>query len=249
MIKVSGENTKLPPSLPFQRDRSIIKDLLVEIDRYSARNLQKRDEKLEAERRRQHEAQHAQLCGSTEEEKGTAGEMEKQETEEEEKEVDPSIVGSLDDVYKDEPGADMKEEDPFKKVPMMDDHDKPSSMKEMEKTVDAMVALVEHAPDSPVPEDATSLDRSLRSNPTSPPSADQLPDLVGTTAHNVGSSAESGREETLSSSSNASIPLDLAVGAQRSLDLLDEASEGSKTSPTSSQPIDLTKGLEAALKL
>jgi homoaconitase/3-isopropylmalate dehydratase large subunit len=63
-------------------------------------------------------------------------------------------------VYKDEPGT-LKEEDPFKKVPMMDDHEKPSSMMEMEKSVDAMVALVEHTPGSPVPEEATSLEKQL----------------------------------------------------------------------------------------
>lgn len=68
--------------------------------------------------------------------------------------MDPSIVGSLDNVYKDEPGT-LKEEDPFKKVPMLDDHEKPSSMMEMEKSVDAMVALVEHTPESPLPDENT----------------------------------------------------------------------------------------------
>lgn len=183
----------------MQRDRPIIKDLLTEIDRYCGRNLQKRDEKIEAERRRQHEAQHAQLGGPTNAEQAllTAGQIAGQEEqEEEEKEVDPSIVGSLDDVYKDEPGTLMKE-DPFKKVPMMDDHEKPSSMMAMEKSVDAMVALVEHTPGSPLPEDATTLDKQLM-NPDCP---DHL--LV----------AEEG-------ASNSGIPLDLAAGAHRPDDLL-----------------------------
>lgn len=141
----------------------------MQIEQYCGRNLQKRDERIEAERRRQHEAQHAQLGGALDEEKSTltAGENatlkeQGEEEEEEEKEVDPLIVGSLDDVYKDEPGDEMKEEDPFKKAPVMDDHEKPSSMMEMEKSLDAMVALVEHTPGSPVPEDATNLDSQLR---------------------------------------------------------------------------------------
>lgn len=165
-----------------QRDRPIIKDLLTEIDRYCGRNLVKRDEKIEAERRRQHEAQHAQLGSPANAEQGalTAGEIAaqegQQEEEEEEKEVDPSIVGSLDNVYKDEPGLYMKE-DPFKKVPMMDDHEKPASMMAMEKSVDAMVALVEHTPGSPLPEDAAMcLDKQLRDS--SAPQEDSAEDLL-----------------------------------------------------------------------
>lgn len=211
--------------LSIQRDRPIIKDLLTSIDKYCGRNLQKRDERIEAERRRQHEAQHAQLGTSSSNEQNalTAGaQTNQEEEEEEEKEVDPSIVGSLDDVYKDEPGSYMKGEDPFKKVPMMDDHEKPSSMMAMEKSVDAMVALVEHTPGSPLPEDATSLDRQLRqavggqSNIMLPP--EQAP----------------GGEQEEVVPPSTSIPLGLAVGAKR---LLQEEA-GDDTTPLPSQPVD-----------
>ncbi len=141
------------------------------------------------ERRRLHEAQHVQARNSASEDQGTltAGYKADEEEEEEEKEIDPSIVGSLDDVYKDDPNGEMKEEDPFKKVPVMADHEKP--MMEMEKSFDAMVALVGESPESPLPEDATSLDRELRkpaeseghkSTPTS--DSQGIPDLAGATS-------------------------------------------------------------------
>ena len=63
--------------------------------------------------------------------------------EEEEKEVDPSLVGSLDNVYTEAPGT-MPGEDPFKRVPMMQGNDKPSNLMEMEKTLDAMEASIDH---------------------------------------------------------------------------------------------------------
>lgn len=47
-----------------QRDRALIKDLLVEVEKYSARNLKERENRAELERRRQHEAQHAQLVAA-----------------------------------------------------------------------------------------------------------------------------------------------------------------------------------------
>lgn len=156
----------------------------------------------------------------------TAGQLpaqEELEEEEEEKEVDPSIVGSLDNVYKDEPGI-LKEEDPFKKVPMMDDHEKPSSMMAMEKSVDAMVALVEHTPGSPLPEDCTSLDKELRQNENT----DHLPNL--------------GEEVA----TDSSVPLDLAAGARRPADMLHEAGNGVEIAPAS-QPVDLSKGLGLTL--
>lgn len=156
-----------------------------------------------------------QLGGSAGSEQAALTAGENADETEEEQEVDPLIVGSLDNVYKDEPGADMKE-DPFKKVPIMDDHEKPSSMMEMEKSVDAMVALAEHTPGSPVPEDATSLDRELRR----PISDEDLLDLVGPM-------------DAAGEGSPSNIPLDLAVGAQRSVDLLEDA-----TPP--SQPVGLS---------
>ena len=39
----------------------MIKDLLSDVEKYSARNLGERENRAELERRRQHEAQHAQL--------------------------------------------------------------------------------------------------------------------------------------------------------------------------------------------
>ena len=45
----------------IQRDRPLIKDLLSEVERYSARNLKERESRAELERRKQHEAQHAKL--------------------------------------------------------------------------------------------------------------------------------------------------------------------------------------------
>ena len=62
--------------------------------------------------------------------------------EEEEKEVDPSLIGSLDNVYTEEPGT-MPGEDPFKRVPMILDNEKPSNLMEMEKTLEAMEASID----------------------------------------------------------------------------------------------------------
>ena len=215
------------------------------------------------ERQRQHEAQHAQVSDSssdTDQGKLTAGN--KAEEEEEEKEIDPSIVGSLDDVYKDDPNDPnerMKDEDPFKKVPMIGDHEKPTM--EMEKSYDAMVALVgEASPGSPLPEDATSLDRELRKSTgesangggsfATDPQA--LPDLVGAVDHHHDptvplspSQPYSSPSSSSSSSSPSGLPLDVAVGAQRSVDLLDEATTGSLPN---SRPVDLTQGLQPSAK-
>ena len=194
----------------MQRDRPIIKDLLQQIDHYCARNLKRRDERIEAERCRQHEAQHSKLGGSSDEVQGslTAGEIARQNgQEEDEKEIDPSIVGSLDNVYKDEPGAEMREEDPFKKVPVLDDHDKPSSMMELEKSVDAMVALIEHSPGSPTLDEAASLDRECHSK-----------DLL-----------------TSELNTESDLPFDLGL---KSVDLLKEAREDKTDIPPPSQPVD-----------
>ena len=145
--------------------------------------------------------------------------------------MDPSIVGSLDDVYKDEPGT-LKEEDPFKKVPMMDDHEKPSSMMEMEKSVDAMVALVEHTPGSPLPEEATSLEKELSDCEIASP--DHLVRSKGGVAGAV--------------TMNSSVPQDLTTGAPRPVDLLGEAGNGMEIAPAASQPADHNaKGLGLAL--
>ena len=55
----------------------------------------------------------------------------------EEKEVDPSLVGSLDNVYNEETAAAMMKEDPFKRAPVMDKGS--ATPAEMEKTVDALI--------------------------------------------------------------------------------------------------------------
>ncbi len=233
----------------IQRDRPIIKKLLADIEEYSKRNHRKRDEKIESERRRQHEEQHAQAPGgglaeAVDDQRAlTAGGIAVPGDQEEEKEVDPSIVGSLDNVYRDNPDSSLKE-DPFKKVPMMDDHEKPSSMMEMEKNVDAMVALVEHnAPGSPIPDDAPPTPDSEMRDPLSAQNfrlPEHLPDLVGVRGGGV-----AGGEAVPAS---GGIPLDLAVGAQRGVDLLEnEGAENQEfpSSTTPSQPVDLTKGLGA----
>jgi hypothetical protein len=233
----------------LQRDRPLIKTLLAEIDKYCARNLQEREERNEAERRRQHEAQHAKLLvTSPEEEQGafTAGgnplNQANKEEEEEEKEVDPSLVGSLDDVYKDEPGAEMREEDPFSKVPVKDDH---QNLMEMERSVDAMAQLAEHEEDPGSPTsiespginasaDVSVLNSAVRNLTVSPSAATkQLPDLVGVAPPPGASNQNAG---------GANLPLDLAVGAHQSVDLIEGASPSSKT--PNSQPVDLTEGLE-----
>lgn len=151
----------LAPALKFtpafscrqsQRDRSLIRSLLTEIDRYCARNLQERENRAEAERMREHEAQHTQLVGSHnelftagdspgKEGRGDGGTTGRAEEEEEEKEVDPSLIGSLDDVYTDEPGSIS--EDPFKRVPVMDPEHETASLKQMEKKMDALAVYSE----------------------------------------------------------------------------------------------------------
>ena len=79
--------------------------------------------------------------------------------EEEEKEVDPSLVGSLDNVYTEAPGT-MPGEDPFKRVPMMVPNEKPSNLMEMEKTLEAMEASIDHESSQELDssDDMTSLD-------------------------------------------------------------------------------------------
>lgn len=211
----------------------MIKTLLIEIDKYSARNRQEREERNEAERRRQHEAQHAKLLPMTspEEEQGVLTAGSNPMDNEEEKEVDPSLVGSLDDVYPDEPGADMREEDPFAKVPVKDDH---QNLMQMERSLDAMAQLAEHDQDPGSPmavdsinADVSSLDLGVRDLNL----ATQLPDLVGVTSPPHLSQLPNRASQT-------GLPLDLAVGARCSVDLLENAS------PITTQPVDLTQGLE-----
>ena len=228
----------------------MIKTLLAEIDKYCARNLQEREERKEAERRRQHEAQHAKLLvTSAEEEQGvlTAGgnPLNAANEEDEEKEVDPSLVGSLDDVYKDEPGAEMREEDPFSKVPVKDDH---QNLMEMERSVDAMAQRAEHEEDPGSPTslespginasaDVSVLNSAVRNLTVSLATAKQLPDLVG-----VAPPTRPQEASNQIAGGPANLPLDLAVGAHQSVDLIEGASSSSMTA--NSQPVDLTEGLE-----
>lgn len=241
----------------------------------------------------------------------TAGEASREgegEEEEEEKEVDPSLVGSLDNVYKDEPGAPVKD-DPFYKVPVIDSHEKPASLMEMEKSLDALaVSCAVDPAQEPNQQggeqdisdlDFSSLDRGTRSKKPSgenpfinrmlnppqqaekiemdslqsasqplggsshnrPPSDELLPDLVDIAsasglAHSnpstppppdiqLTSRGSPQAPDVASSGNSPSIPLDLAVGAQRSVDLLDEASQSNvvASDPGISQPMDLTDGL------
>ena len=209
--------------------------------------MSKKEEKLEAERRRQHEAQHAAALVDTSEEQGsfTAGGNQRNivkpqlSLEEEEKEVDPSIVGSLDNVYPDEPGTEMEsEEDPFKKVPAMDDHEKPSSLLDMERSMDAVVVYSEQEQDSPPDEvsDTPADDNDCSSLDIGSRGAAGLPDIIG----NQGNTPPPDVTEQ-SSSHQPHPPPDLAVGAQRSVDLLDDTSA---VEPVPTQPVDLTEGLQ-----
>lgn len=82
--------------------------------------------------------------------------------EEEEKEVDPSLVDSVDslkNVYTEAPGT-MPGEDPFKRVPMMLDNEKPPNLMEMEKTLEAMEASIdrESSQESDSSDDMSNLD-------------------------------------------------------------------------------------------
>ena len=83
--------------------------------------------------------------------------------EEEEKEVDPSLVGSLDNVYTEAPGT-MPGEDPFKRVPMMVDNEKPANLMEMEKTLEAMEASIDQdsLQESDSSDDMSNLDSGVR---------------------------------------------------------------------------------------
>ncbi len=204
----------------------MIRDLLGEIEKYSARNQRKKEEKAEAERRRLHEAQHMAIPKGNPEEQGTftAGGNQRNTispqpfAEEEEKDIDPSIVGSLDHVY-DEESVMKSEDDPFKKVPVMDEHDKPATLQKMEKSMDAVVEYSEQGANN-------SIERSESDEELSSLVVDQgsqgLPDILG--------SQENTSHPDVT---NQKLCPDLAATA---IDLL-EAGD------VSTQPVDLTDGL------
>ena len=80
----------------------------------------------------------------------------RQNDDDEDKEVDPSLVGSLDNVYTEETEAAMSKEDPFQNAPVMDKISATSA--EMEKTADALVVYASEGEDrndctSPLPDE------------------------------------------------------------------------------------------------
>ena len=85
--------------------------------------------------------------------------------------MDPSLVGSLDNVYTEAPGT-MPGEDPFKRVPMMVASKKPANLMEMEKSLAAMEASI----------DRDSLQESDSSDDTS--TLDQQPQTKQLTSEN-----------------------------------------------------------------
>ena len=121
---------------------------------------------MEAERRRQHEAQHAHLAATEAESAVLTAGLSPEATpppplDVEEKEVDPSLVGSLDDVYANEPAEIGASEDPFQRMPVMQDKEKPASLMEMEKSIDALAVYAKQ--DSGANTDKSSTDRGVRS--------------------------------------------------------------------------------------
>ena len=188
--------------------------------------------------------------------------------EEEEKEVDPSLIGSLDNVYTEETEAEMmKEDDPFKRVPVVD---KDKSTYEIEETVNALLVYSSESSSkdcqSPLPEDedndlsnASSQNPSFPSGPvdlltsdttssdtvTDPPlipglgtsSQELLPDVIG------GSS--SGSQPTEVTSSNH-IPPDVTPHGNLPPDLAAESQHPvdllNSNNGGRQDPLDLTEG-------
>ena len=205
--------------------------MLNEIENYCIRNRAQREKKLMEERKRQHESEHTKL-------KEAAGEGPELtvggEAEPPVKDVDPSLVGSLENVYQKEPRG-IVQEDPFQNT-IIDDKEKPTSLLEMEKTLDAMVPYNEGAdvegeqvdqrgaqdstaePDQPNPETAFSGGRQ----------DDSLPDLVemGPPPYEVvGVPPDVQASATVTpdvASISGSQPPDLAVDTRQAVDLLGE---------------------------
>lgn len=235
-----------------QRDRQLVRDMLVEIDRYCSRNVQEKEERAVQERRRQHEAQHVQQCeiavaGGGQEETGhfTAGSSDAQE-------VDSCLAGSLDNVYSDEPEAEDK--DPFSGT-IMDDNEKPTSLTMMEKSLDAMtlekLSCRPSEAEASAQQDTSVVDRVSSPNEgaeherieldilqqhaatTSNVQSEELPDLVGSPSVEGKPEQRQGvadlQPEAKESpppdvASQTSMPLDLAAEVHQAVDLLDKAS-------------------------
>ena len=236
----------------LQRDRQLVRDMLVEIDRYCSRNVQEKEERAVQERRRQHEAQHVQQCeiavaGGGQEETGhfTAGSSDAQE-------VDSCLAGSLDNVYSDEPEAEDK--DPFSGT-IMDDNEKPTSLTMMEKSLDAMtlekLSCRPSEAEASAQQDTSVVDRVSSPNEgaeherieldilqqhaatTSNVQSEELPDLVGSPSVEGKPEQRQGvadlQPEAKESpppdvASQTSMPLDLAAEVHQAVDLLDKAS-------------------------
>lgn len=187
-----------------------------------------------------------------------------EEEKEEEKDVDPSLVGSLDNVYTDETEAAMnKEDDPFKTVVMNTDEATPA---EMEKTVNALVLYSSEHDDSneclsPIPSDADTCPLPEETNESGgegldllggpPPSTvsgsqELLPDIIGTTSvqgplPDVQQANHTNPPDITPPS--GTLPPDLAatVVPHQPLDLLNP--EGNSPTAQNNSPLDLTKGI------
>lgn len=186
----------------------------------------------------------------------------KQAEEEEEKEVDPSLVGSLDNVYTDETEAELnKEDDPFKKVAVSG----MTTAAEMEKTVNALVIYSSEHDDtgdclSPLPDEDPSIERrgeggegTESSSPLSPSTGEEgddplsadssselLPDLVHSPAPSGPGEVQANHSPPSLPPDMGSLPPDLAAESEYPLDLLDPESG---MLPSSGSPLDLTEGL------
>ncbi len=193
---------------------------------------------------------------------------ERVDDEEEEKEVDPSLVGSLDNVYTEETEAQMmKEDDPFKKVQPVVDKDHASSTYEIEETVNALLVYSSdsnsHSPlqededndlsslssqnlptgDSSVPVDLLSSPTDNSNTVTDVPlipttSQELLPDVIGTSS--------SGSQSTEVTSSSDHVPPDVAPHGNLPPDLAAESQHPvdllNSNDRGRQDPMDLTEG-------
>ena len=220
--------------------------MLTEIENYCNRNRTLREKRMLAERQKQHESEHTKQkeAGDEVPELTVGGEAIPA------KDVDPSLVGSLEHVYEKEPPGVVRE-DPFQNT-IIDDKEKPTSLLEMEKTLDAMVSYDEGADvDSEQVElrggaqDSSTAEPDVLDPENSSPSTkqdDSLPDLVGTNPSTI---KEDGVPPDIQVSAmtpdvasiSGSQPPDLAVDTQQAVDLLGETG---LPQATGDQVLDLT---------
>lgn len=108
-----------------------------------------------------------------------------QEEDDEDKEVDPSLVGSLDNVYNEDTEAEMMKEDPFQnKAPVVDKDHVPSTY-EIEESVNALLVYSSDSDStSPLPEDEdTSLTGSIKTTTEATPTSATPPSTTSTAPH------------------------------------------------------------------